>query len=68
MAELDPDGRDPALRRMVVIGHSQGGPLPKLTVVDSGSRFWDNISGAPFETVVPKLSRRPRRWGAHRFS
>lgn len=47
VAELDPEGRDPALRRMVVIGHSQGGLLTKLTVVDSGSRFWDNVSAKP---------------------
>ena len=38
--ELDPEGRDPALQQMVVIGHSQGGLLTKLTVVDSEDRFW----------------------------
>ena len=42
--ELDPDGRDPALQQMVVIGHSQGGLLTKLTVVDSGDRFWSRLS------------------------
>ena len=31
---LDPGGRDPALRDMVLIGHSQGGLLVKLMVVD----------------------------------
>jgi pimeloyl-ACP methyl ester carboxylesterase len=49
--ELDPEGKDPALRRMVVIGHSQGGLLTKLTAVDSGTRFWDNISSEPFDTI-----------------
>ena len=44
---LDPEGKDPALRRMVVIGHSQGGLLAKLTAVDSGTRFWDNLSTKP---------------------
>jgi len=44
---LDPGGRDPALRDMVVMGHSQGGLLTKLTVVDSGSKFWDDISKRP---------------------
>jgi hypothetical protein len=48
VAELDPDGRDPALRQMVVIGHSQGGLLTRLMVTDSGSRFWDNVSHVPF--------------------
>jgi pimeloyl-ACP methyl ester carboxylesterase len=51
IARLDPDGRDPALRRMIVIGHSQGGLLTKMTVVDSGDRFWTNISDAPFDTI-----------------
>jgi pimeloyl-ACP methyl ester carboxylesterase len=40
LRELDPPGTDAALRRMVVIGHSQGGLLTKLTAVDSGDRFW----------------------------
>ena len=28
IAELDPDGQDPALRHLVLIGHSQGGYWP----------------------------------------
>jgi pimeloyl-ACP methyl ester carboxylesterase len=47
VGELDPEGADPALRDMVLIGHSQGGLLAKLMVVDSGTRFWDNISETP---------------------
>jgi len=54
VAELDPSGRDPALRRMVVVGHSQGGLLTKLTVVNSGDRFWHNLSDQPFDAI--KLS------------
>jgi len=34
VATLDPSGQDPALRQMVLIGHSQGGLLVKLMVVD----------------------------------
>ena len=49
--EFDPEGKDPALRRMVVIGHSQGGLLTKLTAIDSGTRFWDRISSKPFDQV-----------------
>jgi pimeloyl-ACP methyl ester carboxylesterase len=44
---LDPDRDDRALAQMVVIGHSQGGLLTKLTAVDSGQRFWRNISKKP---------------------
>ena len=51
VAELDPRGTDPALRRMVLIGHSQGGLLTKLAVVESGTRFWDNVSETPFEAL-----------------
>ena len=48
---LDADGQDPALRRMVVIGHSQGGLLTKLTAVNSGDRFWRNVSGKPLDSI-----------------
>jgi hypothetical protein len=51
VAELDPQGADAALRHMVLIGHSQGGLLTKLAVVDSGTRFWDNASETPFEEL-----------------
>jgi len=44
VAEFDPDGKDPALREMVVVGHSQGGLLTKLLVVDSGRSFWDEFT------------------------
>ncbi len=47
--DLDPEGKDPAFEQMVVIGHSQGGLLAKMTVVDSDTRFWDNISKVPFD-------------------
>jgi hypothetical protein len=46
--ELDPEGKDPALQNMIVIGHSQGGLLTKLTAIDSGTKFWDRISNQPF--------------------
>jgi pimeloyl-ACP methyl ester carboxylesterase len=48
---LDPEGTDPGLRRMVVIGHSQGGLLTKMTVIDSGSRFWDLVFKQPPESL-----------------
>jgi pimeloyl-ACP methyl ester carboxylesterase len=51
VAELDPSGEDACLRDMVVIGHSQGGLLAKMTVVDSGDRFWRRISNRPFDEV-----------------
>ncbi|MBX3027041.1 alpha/beta fold hydrolase [bacterium] len=49
VAHLDPDDRDPCLRQMVVMGHSQGGLLTKMTVVDAGDAFWRNVSDNPFD-------------------
>ena len=55
LAELDPDGKDPALSKMVVIGHSQGGLLAKLTAIDSGSVFWDRMVSVPVEQMKVTL-------------
>jgi pimeloyl-ACP methyl ester carboxylesterase len=54
--ELDPEGKAPALQQMVVMGHSQGGLLTKLTAIDSGTRFWDDISTTPLDqlTIEPE--------------
>jgi hypothetical protein len=48
---LDPQGTDPGLRRMVVIGHSQGGLLTKMTAIDSGSRLWDANYRRPLDSL-----------------
>lgn len=48
-SELDPDGRDPALQRMVLVSHSQGGLLARLVVSSCGNRYWRSISSEPFE-------------------
>ncbi|HTC09777.1 MAG TPA: alpha/beta fold hydrolase, partial [Acetobacteraceae bacterium] len=46
---------DPALGRVVVIGHSQGGLLTKLISIDTGTRLWDAISDKP----VHELNLKP---------
>jgi hypothetical protein len=38
--ELDPEGTDRRLQHLVVMGHSQGGLLTKMTVIDSGMQLW----------------------------
>ena len=38
--EIDPEGKDPGLKQMIVMGHSQGGLLTKMTAIDSGMRLW----------------------------
>ena len=51
VTQVDPEGTDLALRQMVVIGHSQGGLVAKMTAVDSGTRIWDAISRRPIDTL-----------------
>jgi pimeloyl-ACP methyl ester carboxylesterase len=49
--ELDPQGKDLALRQIVLVGHSQGGLLAKMLVIDSGSRLWDALSSTPLDQL-----------------
>jgi pimeloyl-ACP methyl ester carboxylesterase len=49
--DVDPEGNDPALRRMVLIGHSQGGLLAQLMITTSGTRFWDGVTTVPFSEI-----------------
>jgi pimeloyl-ACP methyl ester carboxylesterase len=58
MKRIDPEGKDPALRRMVLIGHSQGGLLVKMQVINSGDRIWDAASKKPLDQL--KLSDQTR--------
>jgi pimeloyl-ACP methyl ester carboxylesterase len=51
VARADPKGDDPCARDMVVMGHSQGGLLTKLTAIDSGDVFWTNLSSQPFDSL-----------------
>ncbi len=51
VAALDPEGRDPALRRMVLIGHSQGGLLARMMVVDGSLDWWEEFFGQPLEEM-----------------
>lgn len=46
--QLDPEGKDPALRQMVVIGHSQGGLLTKATAVNTGDVLVRALTGKTF--------------------
>jgi len=52
VARLDPNGKDPALRRMVLIGHSQGGLLVKMQSISSGDRIWNAASRTPLDEMV----------------
>jgi pimeloyl-ACP methyl ester carboxylesterase len=52
VARLDPEGKDAALRRMVLIGHSQGGLLVKMQAISSGDRLWNAASKKPLDEMV----------------
>jgi pimeloyl-ACP methyl ester carboxylesterase len=58
IAHLDPDATDACLSRMVIIGHSQGGLLAKMTVIDTGDKLWRNVSDRPLEDLSLKPETR----------
>jgi pimeloyl-ACP methyl ester carboxylesterase len=51
VARADPEGNNHCLRDMVVLGHSQGGLLTKMTSIDAADTFWRGISRKPFDEV-----------------
>jgi len=52
LASLDPEGKDAALQEMVVIGHSQGGLLTKLTAVDTGDKLLRSLTGQDLDSIT----------------
>ena len=51
MKKIDPENQDTALQHAVIIGHSQGGLLAKMTAIDSRDRLWNAISRKPLEDM-----------------
>lgn len=49
---FDPNGQDPALQQMVLVGHSMGGLLSKLQVMQSGDTLWNLISTKPIGEIT----------------
>ena len=56
--QLDPNGTDKALQQMVVIGHSQGGLLTKLSATDTGDTLWKAVGIKNLED--PRLTAQQR--------
>jgi pimeloyl-ACP methyl ester carboxylesterase len=50
-ADLDANHRDPALDDMVLLGHSMGGLVNKLLVLDSGDDFWHLVAREPLDQL-----------------
>jgi hypothetical protein len=48
---FDPQGVDPNLSRMVLVGHSMGGLVSKMQTIESGDAFWRTVCDKPFEEL-----------------
>jgi len=60
LKELDPEGKDPALKQIVLIGHSQGGLLVKLAAIDSGDQIWNALSDRPLDSLNVTAAQKER--------
>jgi len=60
VAAIDPGGTDPALRQMVLVGHSMGGLISKLQVTSSGSTIWSRFANRPPEAIVADEATRAK--------
>jgi pimeloyl-ACP methyl ester carboxylesterase len=49
--KCDPSGQDPALKNIVVVGHSQGGMLTRYTAIDTGDAIIKAIFGKPLKEL-----------------
>lgn len=57
-ATIDPDHGDPTLDRMVLIGHSMGGLISKMMILESGDAIWRLFSNRPFDELQGDPDRR----------
>jgi len=49
---LDPQRAEPALDQMVLVGHSMGGLLSKMQMIESGEEFWRTVSDKPLSELT----------------
>jgi pimeloyl-ACP methyl ester carboxylesterase len=49
--QLDPEEQDPAFDHMMLIGHSMGGLLSRLSISSSGQALWNTASKVPPDQV-----------------
>ncbi|NBR06111.1 MAG: hypothetical protein EBT92_10110 [Planctomycetes bacterium] len=52
--QLDPKNENPALKQMVLIGHSMGGLLSRLQVVHSDDKLYSGLCKVPFNELQGK--------------
>jgi len=58
--ELDPQGLNPNLDQLVLVGHSMGGLVSKLQTLESGDDFWRILSDRPIEELKASPEDRAR--------
>ncbi len=51
VAQLGGAKADPALGQITLIGHSQGGLLAKMLVVNTGDRLWNGMISVPLDSL-----------------
>src|SRR5262245_8396053 len=56
--KLDPQRLDPAMHRIVLVGHSMGGLIAKLQVTYSDEIVWSRLANRPLEEIVTTDSTR----------
>ncbi|MBX9788533.1 MAG: alpha/beta fold hydrolase [Pirellulales bacterium] len=52
LATIDPDGCDPALGHLVLVGHSMGGLICKMQASSSQEILWSAIANRPLEAIA----------------
>ena len=49
---FDPQGTDPELSNIVMVGHSMGGLVAKMQITSSGCRLWNSVAKVPLNQIV----------------
>ena len=53
--KLDPDHTDAGFDQMVLVGHSMGGLLARMQVIDSGKDFWRSFYAASPQKIAAEI-------------
>jgi pimeloyl-ACP methyl ester carboxylesterase len=58
---LDPGHHDAGFGRMVLVGHSMGGLLARMQVIDSGKDFWRSLFAVPPRQIAREVDPKTQR-------
>ena len=58
---LDPGHHDAGFNRMVLVGHSEGGLLVRMQVIDSGTDFWRAFFNATPREIAGRIDAKTQR-------